>query len=81
MYVSRSPLLTVRADYGHLSDMLALDQISFYPIKNKGKENAESLEKTERERVAWTYCYLFDRQIAIRTGEKPNELSPFEVQG
>lgn len=49
--------------------MLSLDQISFYPIKNKGKEGAEPLEKTERERVAWTYCYLFDRQIAIRTGE------------
>lgn len=55
--------------------MLSLDQISFYPIKNKGKENAEPLEKTERERVAWTYCYLFDRQIAIRTG-KPKEVTP-----
>lgn len=49
--------------------MLSLDQISFYPIKHKGKEGAEPLEKTERERVAWTYCYLFDRQIAIRTGQ------------
>jgi hypothetical protein len=54
--------------------MLSLDQISFYPIKNKGRENAEPLEKTERERVAWTYCYLFDRQIAIRTGEHATTL-------
>lgn len=53
----------------HATDMLSLDQISFYPIKSKGKENNEPLEKTERERVAWTYCYLFDRQIAIRTGK------------
>jgi hypothetical protein len=60
--------------------MLSLDQISFYPIKNKGKDSTEPLEKTERERIAWTYCYLFDRQIAIRTG-KPKPLFAGEAYG
>ena len=26
-------------------------------------------EKTSRERLAWTYCYVFDRQVSIRLGK------------
>lgn len=33
------------------------------------EDAVEAAETLDRERVAWTYCYLFDRQGAIRTGK------------
>ena len=48
--------------------MLALDQRSFAPKEYRAIEGPEADETYDRERIAWTYCFLFDRNIAIRTG-------------
>lgn len=53
------------------TDMLALDQRSFAPREYRASEGPDSDETFDRERVAWTYCFLFDRNIAIRTGAHP----------
>ncbi|KAG8923873.1 hypothetical protein FRC02_010838 [Tulasnella sp. 418] len=54
-----------------LGYMLGLDQKTFVIPKpvNVGEPIPEELEVLHRERLAWTYCYLFDRQISIRTGK------------
>ena len=52
--------------------MLALDQTTLYPTIPKIADTPEGKaaeEKLDRDRIAWTYCYLFDRQISIRTGK------------
>lgn len=55
-----------------IADMLALDQTSIYPAMPNLPNTPEGkamMEKQDRERIAWTYCYLFDRQVSIRTGK------------
>ncbi|KAK1927726.1 hypothetical protein DB88DRAFT_479042 [Papiliotrema laurentii] len=48
--------LAIRAAYG-----IGLDQIS---LEITGEKNAD----IERARSAWTWCYLYDRTIGLRTG-------------
>ncbi|KAI5481636.1 hypothetical protein MNV49_002862 [Pseudohyphozyma bogoriensis] len=54
-----------------LGYMLRLDEASLQPAKSlaESTDNSAAQELLNRERVAWTYCYLFDRQISIRTGK------------
>ena len=55
-----------------LGYMLALDQTTLVPNIPKAPDTAEgraTMEKLDRDRTAWTYCYIFDRQISIRTGK------------
>ncbi|KAM0754657.1 hypothetical protein T439DRAFT_118591 [Meredithblackwellia eburnea MCA 4105] len=54
-----------------LGYMLGLDQKTLLPAKSleESTSGTEAEEMLNRERVAWTYCYLFDRQISVRTGK------------
>ncbi|KDQ49197.1 hypothetical protein JAAARDRAFT_43035 [Jaapia argillacea MUCL 33604] len=49
-----------------LGYMMGLDQKTFIPPDGSSDEMDDSLH---RERLAWTYCYMFDRQISIRIGK------------
>jgi hypothetical protein len=50
--------LAVRFSY-----FLGLDQKTLLPPSEVYDE------RTSRERLAWTYCYIFDRQVSIRLGK------------
>ncbi|KAI5118828.1 hypothetical protein M0805_009406 [Coniferiporia weirii] len=62
--------MAVRTGY-----MLGLDQKTLRPLtpgvedkSGKADEPGEN-ERLDRERLAWTYCYIFDRSISIRSGK------------
>ncbi|KAL8286374.1 hypothetical protein RQP46_004391 [Phenoliferia psychrophenolica] len=59
-------MLAVRLGY-----MLSLDQKTLLPAKSLAESTDGTAEENllNRERVAWTYCYLFDRQISVRSGK------------
>ncbi|KIY72965.1 hypothetical protein CYLTODRAFT_417473 [Cylindrobasidium torrendii FP15055 ss-10] len=48
--------------------MMGLDQKTFITSSTPGSVTTED-NQLNRERLAWTYCYLFDRQISIRIGK------------
>ncbi|KAH8107514.1 hypothetical protein DFH11DRAFT_1732247 [Phellopilus nigrolimitatus] len=59
--------------------MLGLDQKTLRPITPSVEEDSSGIvndadkllenERLDRERLAWTYCYIFDRSISIRSGK------------
>ncbi|KLO12871.1 hypothetical protein SCHPADRAFT_928922 [Schizopora paradoxa] len=59
--------------------MLGLDQKTLRPVTlglggdetplTNGEDSASEREKLDREQLAWTYCYIFDRSISIRSGK------------
>ncbi|KAH8830085.1 hypothetical protein DL96DRAFT_915862 [Flagelloscypha sp. PMI_526] len=55
-----------------LGYMMGLDQKTFIPLappSANGIDMPQEEEQLHRERLAWTYCYMFDRQVSIRMGK------------
>ncbi|KAF8896935.1 hypothetical protein CPB85DRAFT_1328559 [Mucidula mucida] len=53
-----------------LGYMMGLDQKTFISVPSTPTESViDSDNHLNRERLAWTYCYMFDRQISIRIGK------------
>jgi hypothetical protein len=46
-----------------MSYLLGFDQKTLVPIRS------DMTEETHRQRLAWTYCYIYDRQASIKLGK------------
>ncbi|KAM0747659.1 hypothetical protein T439DRAFT_328867 [Meredithblackwellia eburnea MCA 4105] len=56
-----------------LASSLGLDRKRPMPASTAGEEIIPPAQRVVRERewIAWTYCYMFDCQLSIRTGNAP----------